>query len=71
MVDVQFIKETFGILLVITGIFDAFKYSLQAFRISKAKSSKIQSRKFVLMAIGNDLVKIVYTVNCLTSYLNF
>jgi predicted tellurium resistance membrane protein TerC len=62
-------KEVFGILLVFTGLFDAFKYSLQAFKIQKAQNAKIQSRKFVLMAIGNDLVKTVYSILILDIYI--
>lgn len=63
------IKQIFGILLVITGIFDAVKYSLQALKISKQKTAKTMSRKFVLMAIGNDLVKIVYSILILDIYI--
>lgn len=60
--ETEVLKEIFGILLVATGILDAGKYSLQAFKIQKVKSAKAQSRKFVLMAIGNDLIKTVYSI---------
>jgi hypothetical protein len=62
MIDLTVLKETFGILLILTGCFDALKYSLQAFKIQKVQSARAQSRKFVLMAIGNDLIKTVYSV---------
>ena len=63
------IKEVFGILLIFTGVFDAGKYSLQAFKIQKVQSARAQSRKFVLMAIGNDLIKTVYSVLILDPYI--
>jgi hypothetical protein len=63
------VKEVFGILLILTGCLDAIKYSLQAWRIEKAQSAKIQSRKFVLMAIGNDIVKTVYSVLIMDIYI--
>lgn len=63
------IKQIFGILLVITGIFDAIKYSLQAWKIQKKKSADTMSRKFVLMAIGNDIIKIVYSILILDIYI--
>lgn len=62
MSEIDSIKQFFGVLLVITGIFDAVKYSLQAVKIQKQKSARTMSRKFVLMAIGNDLVKIIYSI---------
>lgn len=60
--EIWTIKQIFGVLLVITGIFDAIKYSLQALKIQKKRSADTMSRKFVLMAIGNDLIKIVYSI---------
>lgn len=67
--DLTTVKALFGILLIITGVFDAGKYSLQAWKIEKAMSAKVQSRKFVLMAIGNDLVKTVYSILILDVYI--
>lgn len=55
-------RELFGILLVLTGILDALKYSIQAVKVAKQHSSKAMSRKFMVMALSNDLVKIVYSV---------
>jgi predicted tellurium resistance membrane protein TerC len=69
MFNIQMLKDIFGVLLIITGCFDAFKYSLQAVKIQKAQTAKAQSRKFVLMAIGNDLVKTVYSILILDIYI--
>lgn len=54
------IKDIFGCLLIITSIFDALKYSLQARRIQKVKSAKSMSRKFINFALTNDFVKLGY-----------
>lgn len=62
-------KTVFGVLLIITGIFDAAKYSIQAIKIQKAQSARTQSRKFVLMAIGNDLIKTAYSIFILDAYI--
>ena len=67
--NLELIKTVFGVLLIITGIFDAWKYSLQAMKIQRAKNAKVQSRKFVLMAIGNDLIKTIYSVIILDPYI--
>jgi hypothetical protein len=69
MHHLEVIKETFGILLIITGIFDAVKYSIQAFKIQKSQTAKTQSRKFVLMAIGNDIIKTIYSVLIMDIYI--
>ena len=53
-------KELFGGLLIITSIFDAIKYSLQAAKIRHTKTAKSQSRKFINFAILNDIVKLIY-----------
>jgi hypothetical protein len=67
--NLQVAKDVFGLLLIFTGVFDAVKYSLQAFKIQKVQSAKAQSRKFVLMAIGNDLVKTVYSILIMDAYI--
>ena len=54
------LKDVFGTILIITSILDAIKYSLQASKISKVKSAKSMSRKFINFAILNDLVKLTY-----------
>lgn len=67
--NLEVIKTVFGVLLIITGIFDAGKYSLQAWKIEKAQSAKVQSRKFVMMAIGNDLIKTMYSILIMDAYI--
>jgi len=49
-----------GILLVITGIFDALKYSWQARKIRHVRSARGHSRNFINAAIINALVRILY-----------
>jgi uncharacterized protein with PQ loop repeat len=56
------LKQIFGGALVITSVFDGAKYSIQALKIYKNKSSKNISRRFLNWAIVNDLVKLSYGV---------
>ena len=56
----EILSNILGGLLVITGVFDALKYSWQAKKIRAVKSSKGHSRNFINAAIANDLVRIVY-----------
>jgi len=62
MINNIFIKEFFGELLIITSIFDAFKYNLQARKIQKAKTARSMSRKFINFALINDFVKLGYGI---------
>ena len=55
-------KEIFGVLLIVTSIFDAIKYSLQAAKIRHTQTAKSQSRKFINFAILNDIVKLGYGI---------
>ena len=55
-------KIIIGVLLIVTGILDAYKYTFQANKIIKVKSAKSQSRKFINIAIINDLIRIIYCV---------
>jgi len=54
------LKDVVGGLLIITSIFDALKYSIQARKIHKAKSAKSMSRRFINFALLNDFVKLGY-----------
>jgi len=56
------LKEIFGGLLIITSLFDAWKYIWQAKAIQKAGTAKGHSRKFINAAILNDIVKLCYGV---------
>jgi len=53
-------KSLFGIFLILTSIGDGFKYTIQAIKIRQNKSSKNISRKFLNLAILNDIVKLIY-----------
>lgn len=53
-------KNIIGILLIITGVFDALKYTIQANKISRVKSAKNMSRKFINFALMNDIVRLSY-----------
>jgi hypothetical protein len=54
------LKTVIGILLVVTGIGDAIKYSIQAHKIAKIKSAKAMSRKFINLALLNDIIRLIY-----------
>jgi uncharacterized protein with PQ loop repeat len=54
------LKDIVGSILVVTSIFDAIKYTLQANKIRHTKNAKSQSRKFINFAIVNDIVKLYY-----------
>jgi len=56
------LRDIFGTLLFITGIFDAIKYHIQANKVVYKKSSNNLSRKFTNFAIINDLVKTAYGI---------
>ena len=56
------LKDFLGGLLILTSIFDAFKYSLQARKIAKEKTAKSMSRKFINFALTNDFVKLGYGI---------
>jgi len=62
MIKNIFIKDFFGGLLIITSIFDAFKYSLQARKIQKEKTARSISRKFINFALINDFIKLGYGI---------
>lgn len=62
MIDLLVIKNVVGILLVITGILDAYKYLLQGRKIQLRKSSKGMSRMFMNYALSQDIVKLIYAI---------
>lgn len=55
-------KEILGIILIVTGLFDAWKYAWQGQKIKQTKTAKGQSRKFLNAAIVNDGVRITYAI---------
>lgn len=52
--------DVVGILLTITGIFDAYKYHWEARSIKKVGTAKGHSRKFINAAIINDVTRLFY-----------
>lgn len=53
-----------GIIMTVTGVLDAIKYVWGGQAIIKAKTAKGHSRKFINVAIANDVVRIVYLLAC-------
>lgn len=68
---IETLKQITGWLLIITGIFDAWKYTWEARKIRFVGTAKGHSRKFINTAIANDLVRITYSVLILDFYLIF
>lgn len=62
-------KLIIGILLIITGIFDSWKYCFQAQKIIAIRSAKGQSRKFINCAILNDIVRVAYALAIVDWYI--
>lgn len=58
-----------GFILLITGFFDALKYRWNSQKIRQAKTAQGHSRKFINMAIVNDLVRIVYAIIIKDAYI--
>ena len=49
-----------GYALVVLGHLDALKYHIEACKIKEVKSSFGHSRKFINLALGNDLYRLFY-----------
>jgi hypothetical protein len=54
------LKSIFGAILVLTSIFDAWKYIWQTKAIIKTGTARGHSRKFLNAAIFNDIIKLMY-----------
>ena len=52
--------DILGILLCITGFFDAYKYHWESNAIRKVGTASGHSRKFINVALLNDVIRIVY-----------
>lgn len=63
------IREIVGIALIITGLFDSWKYVWQSQKIIRTKCAKGQSRKFINVAIFNDMVRIIYALIIMDWYI--
>jgi hypothetical protein len=69
MLTFLLIKNSIGVLLVITGILDAYKYFLQGRKIQTRKSAKGMSRMFMNYALSQDLTKLVYSIVIQDAYI--
>ena len=49
-----------GILVAISGWFDAYKYHVSAQAIRRIKSAKGRSRRFINYALINDIIRIIH-----------
>ena len=56
----EFLLIILGYFIVIFGVLDGFKYHWLASSIRKVKIAKGQSRKFVNVALGKDIVVLTY-----------
>jgi len=56
------IKILFGTLLIFWGILDGLKYYIQGQKIRSHKSAKGQSRKFINIAVGSDMSRLIYGI---------
>jgi uncharacterized protein with PQ loop repeat len=56
------LRNIFGIVILITGIFNAIKYWIQANKIKKEKTSRGVSRKFTNFSLMNNISRIIYSV---------
>jgi hypothetical protein len=56
------LKDVFGGLLILTSIFDGWKYVWNAKSIIKIGTARGHSRKFINAAILNDIIKLCYGI---------
>lgn len=56
-------QEIFGTLLIISGVWDGWKYRLQTNKVRKNCSSKNCSRMFCNLAILGDLFRLAYGIS--------
>jgi hypothetical protein len=56
------LKDILGGALIVTSLFDAWKYIWQAKAIQKVGTAKGHSRKFLNAAILNDVIKLTYGI---------
>lgn len=70
MVDILWTtKQVFGTLLLVTSVFDALKYSLQARKVVHVGTAKSMSRNFINWALMNDIVKLLYGIMIIDMYI--
>ena len=52
--------DILGLLLILSGFFDGYKYHIEACAIRKVKTSKGHSRRFINWATGIDIYRLYY-----------
>jgi len=57
---IYLLKDIIGGILIVTSLFDAWKYIWQAKAIKKVGTAKGHSRKFINAAMCNDIIKLCY-----------
>jgi hypothetical protein len=57
---IYILKDIIGGILIVTSLFDAYKYIWQAQAIKKFGTAKGHSRKFINAAMFNDIIKLCY-----------
>jgi hypothetical protein len=65
----QILINIFGWLLILTSILDGWKYLWNAEAILQVGTSKGHSRKFLNVAILNDLIKLIYSITILDIFI--
>jgi len=63
------IKTILGALVVIFGTFDGIKYYWFAKKIKETKTSCSYSRKGLNVAIANDIIRIIYGIYIIDTYI--
>jgi len=63
------LTNSLGTLFLVTSIFDAIKYKLNANKVRIVGTAKGHSRQFINIAILNDLVRTAYGVSILDWYI--
>jgi len=64
-------KDLLGWLFILTSVFDSIKYRWNAQKIRQVKSARGHSRKFINVAILNDLVRMAYALVIRDGYILF
>jgi hypothetical protein len=58
----EWIRNIAGIVLTLLGFLDGYKYRLESLKIRECRTSEGHSRKFINIALSNDLFKLFYFV---------
>jgi len=67
--NINLIKDIIGGILIVTSLFDAWKYIWNAQAIKRVGSARGHSRKFLNAAIFNDITKLSYGIIILDTFI--